>query len=230
MNAELQALISRIQSADAAAMGRAATRQTQLTKPAGALGDLEGLSVRLAGVFGTERPAPQGAAVLVAAADHGVAREGVSAYPREVTPAMVLNFLADTPAGAGGAAVNAIARSVGAEVYVMDAGVDAELPCRQRDALGMVAGRGRDDAAGLLLLGQLGHAHVGAADLEGSGALHVLALEVDLAAQMLGQYAGVLHGGQRDDRLEDLRCFFDIRQADRQFGFSAHDSSPRDGR
>ncbi len=125
---ELQNLIQSITPVNQAAIQRATERQTQLTKPTGALGDLEALSVRLAGVFGSERPAPQGAAVLVAAGDHGVAQDGVSAYPPEVTPAMVLNFLADTPAGPGGTAVNAIARTVGARVYVMDAGVNADLP------------------------------------------------------------------------------------------------------
>lgn len=109
-------------------MRAARERQTQLTKPPGALGDLEELSVRLAGALGTVRPHPRGVAVIVAAGDHGVAAEGVSAFPPEVTPAMVANFLADTPAGPGGAAVNAIARAVGARVYVMDAGVNAELP------------------------------------------------------------------------------------------------------
>ncbi|ALW90161.1 nicotinate-nucleotide--dimethylbenzimidazole phosphoribosyltransferase [Deinococcus actinosclerus] len=125
---DLTALLTAIQPADAAAMDRARARQAQLTKPAGALGDLEDLSVRLAGVLGSERPDPRGVAVIVAAGDHGVARVGVSAYPPEVTPAMVANFLADTPAGPGGAAVNALARAVGARVYVMDAGVNAELP------------------------------------------------------------------------------------------------------
>lgn len=124
----LAALIASIAPADPTAMHAARERQGQLTKPAGALGDLEGLAVRLAGVFGTERPHPRGVAVLVAAGDHGVAASGVSAYPPEVTPAMVANFLADTPAGPGGAAVNAIARTVGSRVYVMDAGVNAELP------------------------------------------------------------------------------------------------------
>ncbi|WP_309572027.1 nicotinate-nucleotide--dimethylbenzimidazole phosphoribosyltransferase [Deinococcus sp.] len=124
----LTALIHSIQPADHAAMTRARTRQSNLTKPAGALGDLEDLGVRLAGVFGSEQPHPRGVAVIVAAGDHGVARAGVSAYPPEVTPAMVATFLADTPAGPGGAAVNAIARTVGARVHVMDAGVDADLP------------------------------------------------------------------------------------------------------
>lgn len=125
---QLHTLLSSIQPVDRAAMARAEQRQAQLTKPAGALGDLEAVSVRLAGVFGSEKPHPKGVAVLVAAADHGVARDGVSAYPPEVTAAMVANFLAQTPAGAGGAAVNAIARTVGAKVYVMDAGVAADLP------------------------------------------------------------------------------------------------------
>ncbi|ACO47854.1 putative nicotinate-nucleotide--dimethylbenzimidazole phosphoribosyltransferase (plasmid) [Deinococcus deserti VCD115] len=124
----MSTLIQAVQPADAAAMNAARTRQTQLTKPAGALGDLEELAVRLAGVFGTDRPHPRGVAVIVAAGDHGVAADGVSAYPAEVTPAMVANFLADTPAGPGGAAVNALARTVGARVYVMDAGVNADLP------------------------------------------------------------------------------------------------------
>mgnify|MGYP002653352181 CR=1 FL=1 len=80
-------------------------------------------------------------AVIVAAGDHGVAQDGVSAYPPEVTPMMVMNFLADTPGGAGGAAVNAIARTVGAKVYVMDAGVNAELP-EHPDLVGAALRRG----------------------------------------------------------------------------------------
>ena len=133
MTSELQTLLQSILPADAGAIARARERQAQLTKPAGALGDLEDLGVRLAGVFGTERPHPRGVAVMVAAGDHGVAQNGmaqggVSAYPPSVTPAMVANFLADTPAGPGGAAVNALARTLGARVYVMDAGVNADLP------------------------------------------------------------------------------------------------------
>lgn len=132
MNQELLKLIESIRPADQSAMGRARERQAQLTKPAGALGDLEELSIRLAGIFGKAKPHPRGVAVIVAAGDHGVAQDGVSAYPPEVTPMMVMNFLADTPGGAGGAAVNAIARTVGAKVYVMDAGVNAELPDHPR--------------------------------------------------------------------------------------------------
>ncbi|KQR22766.1 nicotinate-nucleotide--dimethylbenzimidazole phosphoribosyltransferase [Deinococcus sp. Leaf326] len=132
MTPELTELLQSVRPADEAAMQAARERQSQLTKPSGALGDLEALSVRLAGVFGTPLPDPQGVAVIVAAGDHGVAAEGVSAFPPEVTGAMVANFLADTPAGPGGAAVNALARSVGARVYVMDAGVAATLPKHPR--------------------------------------------------------------------------------------------------
>ncbi len=123
-----QTLLASIQPADAASMQAARERQAQLTKPAGALGLLEDLSVRLAGVFQSATPHPRGAAVIVAAGDHGVVQEGVSAFPPEVTPAMVANFTASTPSGMGGAAVNAIARTVGARVYVADVGVNAALP------------------------------------------------------------------------------------------------------
>jgi nicotinate-nucleotide--dimethylbenzimidazole phosphoribosyltransferase len=119
---ELETLLGRIGELDLAAQTRAIERQSQLTKPTGSLGRLEDLSVWLAGIFGTEKPSIMGKAVLVCAADHGVALEGVSAYPSEVTPAMVLNFLR------GGAAVNAIATVVDARVSVLDVGVNADLP------------------------------------------------------------------------------------------------------
>jgi nicotinate-nucleotide--dimethylbenzimidazole phosphoribosyltransferase len=104
------------------AMRIAAARQARLTKPTGSLGRLEDLSIRLAGMTGRLDPPLERAVVFTLAADHGVAAEGVSAYPREVTPQMVLNFLR------GGAAINVIAREVGARVVVADMGVDADLP------------------------------------------------------------------------------------------------------
>lgn len=66
--------------------------------------------------------------MIVATADHGVAAEGVSTYPREVTAAMVHNILLQTPFGTGGAAVSALARQIGANVYVLDVGVKTTLP------------------------------------------------------------------------------------------------------
>ncbi len=127
-----QHLLDRIFPVDEGAARAARDRQAQLTKPPGALGDLEDLSVRLAAVFGTPRPHPRSVAVVVCAGDHGVVEEGVSAFPASVTPAMVANFLADTPFGPGGAAVNAVARAVGARVYVLDVGVAADLPASPR--------------------------------------------------------------------------------------------------
>jgi nicotinate-nucleotide--dimethylbenzimidazole phosphoribosyltransferase len=87
------------------------------TKPRGSLGRLEELAVRIAGVRGTAEPGPLSAAVVVVAADHGVAREGVSAYPQEVTRQMLANF------ASGGAAVSVLSRLAGAELVVVDAGV-----------------------------------------------------------------------------------------------------------
>jgi nicotinate-nucleotide--dimethylbenzimidazole phosphoribosyltransferase len=118
----LEMLLARISEPDQAARTRALERQTQLTKPTGSLGRLEELSVWLAGIYGTEFPRVTGKAVIVCAGDHGVTLEGVSAYPSEVTPAMVINFLR------GGAAVNAIASVVDARVSVLDVGVNADLP------------------------------------------------------------------------------------------------------
>ena len=119
---ELQTLVSSIPEPDLNARNRALERQATLTKPRGALGRLEEISVWLAGVYGTEKPVVNGKAVIVCAGDHGVTAEGVSAYPSSVTPAMVLNFLS------GGAAVNAIAATVASVVTVLDAGVNADLP------------------------------------------------------------------------------------------------------
>ena len=101
---------------DAAAAEAARERQVRLLKPPGSLGRLEELAVWLAGCTGLERPAVQ-ARVVVAAADHGVAAEHVSAYPPEVTREMVRAFVA------GRAAVTALAAEVGADVRVVDAGV-----------------------------------------------------------------------------------------------------------
>lgn len=124
----LQTLVSQIKPANQALVQQARERQAQLTKPAGSLGQLEEIGAQMAGVLGTVKPDPKGVAVLVAVSDHGVAQDGISAFPSSVTPAMVGNFLMDTPSGQGGAAVNAMARAIGAKVYLMDAGVNADLP------------------------------------------------------------------------------------------------------
>jgi nicotinate-nucleotide--dimethylbenzimidazole phosphoribosyltransferase len=110
---------------DAAAEARA--RQDRLTKPPGSLGRLEALSVQLAAITGQVPPSvPRPAAIAVFAADHGAVAEGVSAWPAEVTGQMVANF------ASGGAAINVLARAVGASVTVVDVGVASDL-----DALGL---------------------------------------------------------------------------------------------
>lgn len=107
---------------DAAAVAAARARQDTLTKPLGSLGRLEDLSAMLAGMFGQPLPQIRRKAVILAAGDHGVVAEGVSAYPQEVTPQMVYNFLR------GGAGINVLARHANAEIVILDAGVAADLP------------------------------------------------------------------------------------------------------
>jgi nicotinate-nucleotide--dimethylbenzimidazole phosphoribosyltransferase len=115
-----------IQSLNEAAMQAARDRQNQLTKPAGSLGRLEELSIQLAGITGKEIPVIKDKVIITMAGDHGVVAEGVSAYPQEVTPQMVLNFLA------GGAAINVLARHIGARVVVVDMGVVNEIKASSR--------------------------------------------------------------------------------------------------
>ena len=122
MGRTLADVIASIRPADAGAMRRAQSRQGNLTKPPGSLGRLEDVSVQLAGIFGDERPVIEGKAVIVAAGDHGVVAQGVTAYPQEVTAQMVLNFLS------GGAAVSVMSRRLGVRQIIVDAGVAADLP------------------------------------------------------------------------------------------------------
>jgi nicotinate-nucleotide--dimethylbenzimidazole phosphoribosyltransferase len=113
-----------ITSADSDARDAARARQDLLTKPTGALGRLEEVSIWLAGVSGQCPPPPIGRpALAIFAGDHGVARSaGTSAYPPEVTAQMVANF------AAGGAAATVLARSRGVEVRVVDVSVDIDWP------------------------------------------------------------------------------------------------------
>lgn len=91
-------------------------RQLQLTKPPGSLGQLEGLAIRLATLQGNERPRLDRAWISVFAADHGVADEGVSAFPQAVTGEMVRNF------AHGGAAIAVLARTLGVHLDVVNLG------------------------------------------------------------------------------------------------------------
>lgn len=112
---------------DAVAEQSAREHHSRLTKPAGSLGRLEALGIQLAAIAGIDPPpVPRPAAVAVFAGDHGVVAEGVTPWPQEVTGQMVANFVA------GGAAINVLARQVGASVTVVDVGVVTDL-----DTLGL---------------------------------------------------------------------------------------------
>jgi nicotinate-nucleotide--dimethylbenzimidazole phosphoribosyltransferase len=117
MSELLNRTLAEIKPLDKAAMSSAQERQNSLTKPAGSLGRLEELSIQMAGIQGKAIPSIRDKAIIVMAADHGVVARGTSAYPQEVTPQMVMNFLH------GGAAINVIGRRVGARVVIVDMGV-----------------------------------------------------------------------------------------------------------
>jgi nicotinate-nucleotide--dimethylbenzimidazole phosphoribosyltransferase len=123
MGGAFESAAEAVRPLDAGAMDEARARQDRLTKPRGALGRLEALSVQLAGIAGVcPPPIPAPAAVVVFAADHGVVAERVTPWPQEVTAQMVANFVS------GGAAINVLARAAGASVTVVDVGVATPLP------------------------------------------------------------------------------------------------------
>jgi nicotinate-nucleotide--dimethylbenzimidazole phosphoribosyltransferase len=162
------------------------------TKPRGSLGRLEELAVRIAAVRGTPNPGRLPAAVVVAAADHGVADEGVSAYPAEVTRQMLANF------EAGGAAVCVLARAAGARVLVVDVGVGkptgniALEPAMPQEATRRLVQEGEScagelhaDGVGIVALGEMGIANSTVA-----AALAAALLDVD-AERVCGRGTGL---------------------------------------
>lgn len=119
----LKELADEVEGADESAARQAWERHAALAKPPGSLGRLEEIGARLAGSAGEcPPPVPGGPAVVIAAGDHGVLARGVSPWPAEVTAAMVANFCA------GGAAANALAKTAGARVTVLDVGVASDIP------------------------------------------------------------------------------------------------------
>ena len=118
---KLEEIIAGIKPVEQEWIQRARQRTARLVMPTRALGRLHEISERLCGIRQTLEPDANQKAVLVMAGDHGVVQEGVSAYPQEVTPAMVRTFLA------GGAGINAISRQAGADVWVVDMGIIADL-------------------------------------------------------------------------------------------------------
>lgn len=113
----LAGLIERVVPTDPSAESAAWLRLNSLTKPPKSLGRLEEVAAAVARIQGTDRPTVRTKAVILMAADHGVVAEGVSPYPQAVTWQMLANF------SRGGAAINQIAGSVGAELHLYDVGV-----------------------------------------------------------------------------------------------------------
>jgi len=135
---ELDSLLTEIEPVDEAMMDQAQQRLDNLTKPLGSLGQLESLARRVCGIRRSLTPTVARKVILTFAADHGVAEEGVSTVPQEVTGQMITNFLN------GGAGVNVLARHVGAEVRVVDVGVLTEVV-----AHGLISARVRAGTANL---------------------------------------------------------------------------------
>jgi len=117
----VSATVARIRGADPVCAATAQHAMDAKTKPRGSLGRLESIATRIAGIRRLPSPGPAPSVVIVAAADHGIAAENVSAYPQEVTAQMIQNFAAE------GAAVCVLARRAGARLIVVDAGVAADL-------------------------------------------------------------------------------------------------------
>ena len=192
----LEQVLGRIEPADQEASTAAARALDAKTKPRGSLGRLEEVARRVAGIRHDPAPGRLQAAVVVAAADHGVASEGVSAYPQAVTRQMLANF------NDGGAAVCVLARIAGASLLVIDTGVGAPTgniadgPAMSRaDALrwvekGMgVADDLARDGVGVVAIGEMGIGHTTAA-----AALCAALLDVEPAATC-GRGTGVDDAG-----------------------------------
>ncbi|MBS4008788.1 MAG: nicotinate-nucleotide--dimethylbenzimidazole phosphoribosyltransferase [Clostridium sp.] len=119
---KLNKTLAKIKPVDLEASIRCKQHLDNLTKPPGSLGVLEEIAQKLAAINGEIKPKLPKKTVVLMAGDHGVVAEGVSAYPQEVTPQMVMNFLS------GGAAMNVLARHADAELVVVDIGVAVDLP------------------------------------------------------------------------------------------------------
>ncbi len=118
---KIKEVIAKIGEVDKSLMAKAQERLDNLTKPQGSLGRLEELAKLIVGITEKENPILKNKVIFTLAGDHGVTEEGVSAFPKEVTPQMVYNFLR------GGAGINVLANHVGVRVRVVDAGIAIDL-------------------------------------------------------------------------------------------------------
>lgn len=176
-NPSLAQTLDSIRPADPEAVEGARMRQATLTKPPGALGRLEEVSLRLAGVFGTQRPSIRGKAVIVAVADHGVTAQAITGYPQAVTRQMALNFLA------GGAAVSVMANLLDVRQTVVDAGIAADPLPPHPNLRSVRIGRGTADIS-------LGPA------MSREQAVRCVEAGIHLAAEMAGDDVNLLATGE----------------------------------
>ncbi|OGS21630.1 MAG: nicotinate-nucleotide--dimethylbenzimidazole phosphoribosyltransferase [Elusimicrobia bacterium RIFOXYA2_FULL_39_19] len=120
---KLQETLNKIKPIDTKLLEKTQKRLDNLTKPLGSLGRLEETAKKVTAVTGKDKNILNKKMVFTLAADHGIVEEGVSAYPKEVTPQMVYNFLS------GGAGINVLSNHIGAEVTVVDMGVAVVIQC-----------------------------------------------------------------------------------------------------
>lgn len=117
----INGIIGQIKEIDRASIKKTQYRLDNLTKPLGSLGRLEELAKQICAITGKDDPCLQKKVIFTLAADHGVVKEGICSYPQEVTAQMVYNFLS------GGAAINVLAKHVGAKVIVADMGIASDI-------------------------------------------------------------------------------------------------------
>ncbi|MGR4067611.1 nicotinate-nucleotide--dimethylbenzimidazole phosphoribosyltransferase [Halomonas sp. LR3S48] len=212
--------LAAISAVDATRTRPVQVRLDSLTKPPGSLGRLESLVLELAGMSGEALPTVTPPGVIVFAADHGVAEEGVSAFPQEVTAQMVANF------AAGGAAINVFARQIGARLEVVDVGVKGDVEgagvvtdkvragtanFARQDAMSLAeaeravevgiraAERSHIDGCRCLIVGEMGIANTTAssavlAALSGLPASRLVGLGTGIAPARLAHKAAVIEG------------------------------------
>ena len=207
---DLRRIVEAVAPEDAAAVAAGVARQARLTKPPGALGVLEDVSVQLCGLAGVcPPPMPTPAAVAVFAADHGVYAQGVTPWPQEVTAQMVANFVH------GGAAVCVLADQAGAELVVVDVGVASDLPLDDAAPRGLLRRRVREGTRDLTV-----EAAMTRQEAEQAMRVHLIAVQrriierltpgrYSLMASLRGQSSSpveaVVQGSQsRDDLLLEL--------------------------
>jgi nicotinate-nucleotide--dimethylbenzimidazole phosphoribosyltransferase len=217
---EIRAVMAELPGPDLEAASKAATREAQLTKPAGALGRLEEITAWLATWQGRHPPRVERPRIAVFAGNHGVAAQGVSAYPAAVTAQMVQNFIA------GGAAVNQLCLAADADLRVYEMALDrptadftqgpamSEEECSRAIAYGMMAVEPNLD---LLCLGEMGIANTTSAAalacaLFGGSAADWVGPGTGVAGSALARKTAVvaagvaLHREAARDPFDILRC------------------------